>query len=290
MTNAERLIERVQREIESCALNDLRVEKLADAVAISRWQLQRCFLALIGSSIGDYLRAYRLSRAAEALVETERRIIDIALDTGFESQEAFSRAFKVHFKTTPKQYRQFGALRNITLKLVVSTIPTWRKVMKLEIVSKPEIHMIGVQDHFNGVGSDNANNFEVIPPLWEKINAIVATVGHAPERMLGYMGVSDQPQKGELTYLAGYEVTADRLQALDPGLTGVTIPAQQYAILQHRGQLKDLPKTLDFFYAQWLPESGYKLGEGCGIEVYDDRFNATSEDSYFETWIPVLKA
>lgn len=56
--------------------------------------------------MGSYIKKRRLSHAARELVYTERRVIDIALDHGFESGEAFSRAFKAVYHTSPACYRK----------------------------------------------------------------------------------------------------------------------------------------------------------------------------------------
>lgn len=52
-----------------------------------------------------YVRWYRLSRSAVELVQTDRRIIDIALAAGYANHESFSRAFRLEFRTTPRTYR-----------------------------------------------------------------------------------------------------------------------------------------------------------------------------------------
>lgn len=58
-------------------------------------------------SVTDYIRKRRLTHAAQTLVSTERAVIDIAMQYGFSSQEAFTRAFKRMFQLPPKKYRKY---------------------------------------------------------------------------------------------------------------------------------------------------------------------------------------
>jgi len=288
MSKAEQFINTLLAEIDQCGLSKVSVELLSTRLGISRWQMQRTFQALTGMDVGDYLRQYRLSHAAKELVESNRRLLDIALDVGFESQESFSRAFKSHFKQTPREYRKAHNLKDITLKLVVPKHYSWSKAMKIKIVTKPAMTIIGRKDYFTAEGSDNANNFKVIPALWSELSTAMKSMELKPGQWLGYMTESDKPEKDELIYIAGFEKPAG-FKPEGEGWVEVSIAEQNYAVVPHHGLLETLGDTLNTFYGQWFPDSGYTHGEECGIEMYDDRFDAESETSYFETWVPVVK-
>lgn len=66
----------------------------------------RRFSAALGESVGSYINKRRLYEASKRLVDTKQKVIEIALDCGFESSEAFSRAFKVLFEQSPTTYRK----------------------------------------------------------------------------------------------------------------------------------------------------------------------------------------
>ncbi|MFD0717605.1 helix-turn-helix transcriptional regulator [Paenibacillus sp. GCM10027626] len=93
--------------IEKNLKNELCLETIASYTAISKYHFHRLFHAHVGMTLASYIRKRRLSNAASELISAEKRILDIALDYQFESQEAFTRAFKKMFHMTPGQYRVF---------------------------------------------------------------------------------------------------------------------------------------------------------------------------------------
>lgn len=92
--------------IENHLHDELRVEDVARYTGYSYYHLTRQFSALLGESVGSYIKKRRLSDAAKQLLYTDRKIIDIAIERGFESGEAFSRAFKAAYKVSPTLYRK----------------------------------------------------------------------------------------------------------------------------------------------------------------------------------------
>lgn len=106
--NYNNAIEKTILFIESHLTASFTVEDAAREAGYSYYHLNRQFSAVLGESVGSYIKKRRLSHAARELIYTERRIIDIALDHGFESSEAFSRAFKAVYHTSPAGYRKTG--------------------------------------------------------------------------------------------------------------------------------------------------------------------------------------
>jgi AraC family transcriptional regulator len=93
-------LEQIQRAvdyIEEHLKDDLATESIARVAGFSMWHFQTVFSASVGDSLKEYIRKRRLTQALAALAISENRILDIALEAGFESQEAFSRAFKSMF-------------------------------------------------------------------------------------------------------------------------------------------------------------------------------------------------
>lgn len=94
--------------IEANLDGDLRLEEVAATANSSLYWFHRVFAKIVGESMGEYIRKRRLNRAAEDLVNTHDRIIDIAVKYGFGSHEAFTRSFNQHFRITPSRYRKSG--------------------------------------------------------------------------------------------------------------------------------------------------------------------------------------
>ncbi|MCJ8313891.1 MAG: AraC family transcriptional regulator [Saccharospirillaceae bacterium] len=258
----------------------LTVNNVALKIGYSRWQLQRTFSVIFQLSLSDYIRLYKLSNCAKQLVESTDSIICIAIEHGFTSQSAFSRSFKNEFKVSPNQYRQqqlqpTGLLPILNFEYELA----WDKSMIIKVEHKSEFQIVGVSGYFNPLGSDNPNNFEVIPKIWQKFCEIE---NEQETTKMGVIYDSDNSSLGEMCYLAG----STAVKAPN-NLSVKVINEGLFAILPHIGLITELAVTMDSFYGAWLPESKYKMRGNEVIEVYDKRFNALSKSSYFETWIPI---
>ena len=64
----------------------------------------RIFKELTGKTPFEVIRAIRLTRAAEALRDSNRKVVDVALDNGFDSHDGFTKAFSRQFEITPQKY------------------------------------------------------------------------------------------------------------------------------------------------------------------------------------------
>jgi AraC family transcriptional regulator len=99
----------IKRSIEYIEKNlDKKIElkELADRVFMSQYHFHRVFHAAVGEPVGEYIRKRRLTEAAKELVNTEQKIVDIALKYQFGSQETFSKAFKKLYGLPPKEFRR----------------------------------------------------------------------------------------------------------------------------------------------------------------------------------------
>lgn len=92
--------------IENNLHRKIHLEDVAVASSFSKYHFHRIFQNTINMSVDDYVRMRRLSIAAVNLIHSDERIIDIAFDAQFNSQEAFSRSFKKMFFLSPGEYRK----------------------------------------------------------------------------------------------------------------------------------------------------------------------------------------
>ncbi|WP_052771982.1 helix-turn-helix transcriptional regulator [Vibrio mexicanus] len=99
------LILRTVEYLERILPSKLEVGRVAAELSISKWHLQHEFKRHTGMSISQYYRLRLLSLAAHQVATGNERIIDVALEHGFESQEAFYRAFKRNMGVSPKQVK-----------------------------------------------------------------------------------------------------------------------------------------------------------------------------------------
>src|ERR1017187_9684083 len=87
----------------------LTLDDLAGVACFSPYHFHRIFRGLVGEPVAEHLRRLRLERAAGRLKFTDRQVIDIALDAGYDSHEAFTRAFRANFGRPPSIYRAEAA-------------------------------------------------------------------------------------------------------------------------------------------------------------------------------------
>lgn len=110
----ERVIQKTINWIESHLHEKVSANDIADVAGFSQYHFHRIFQTFVGMTVSEYIRMRRLANSASILLNTDERIIDVALYFQFESQEAFTRAFKKMYHLPPGQYRKL--MSNIATK------------------------------------------------------------------------------------------------------------------------------------------------------------------------------
>ncbi len=105
MLVSSKTVEKMIEWLDENLTNSPTLPKMASYVGYSEYYCSLKFHEFTGVTFKEYLAKRRLSAGAEALKTTDSRIIDIALDCGFSSSEAFSRAFGKAYGCSPKKYR-----------------------------------------------------------------------------------------------------------------------------------------------------------------------------------------
>lgn len=285
-------LERIQQGvdyIETRLDEDVELALVARAAGVSQWHFQRLFKALTGETLKTYIRSRRLAGSLERLLTSELRILDIALLAGFESQEAFARAFKQAFGLSPQQYRamrekslflkkpRFDAdyLRHINQN--ISLVP--------EIYEQPRMLLVGLRTLFFGVDSERNNVGAQLNPLW---GAFIPRLAQIEHRISGVCyGVVRQLEEGSerLEYHAAIEVTD--ASALPEGMVALEIPASTYARFEHRGPAQNIDHTVSYAYATWLAQSSHRHSYGPDLEFYGAQYHYSSDDSVMHYAIPI---
>lgn len=102
--------------IEKHLTQKLTLDEIAGALYYSKHYLHRIFSEAVGLTIHDYLQRRQLTEAAKLLVFSEKPILEIALLSGYESQQAFTAVFSAMYKQTPNQYRMSEKFYPLQLK------------------------------------------------------------------------------------------------------------------------------------------------------------------------------
>lgn len=288
-----RQLQRAIDYIEDHLDDDFSTDSIAKVAGFSKWHFQMVFSSAVGDTLKEYIRKRRLTAAMITLGTTDRRIIEIALEAGFESQEAFTRAFKTMFGKTPGDCRNEGTKSvmspnkpRITMEYLdhlyggINMQPFFKNIEEKKV--------IGMGTKFISTLSPDHDNEKIIPALWGKY---VPRSEEIPTRLspvdLGvcFKEEGEKFHPDECFYIAGTEVKS--IDKIPDGMMAMTIPAGKYAVFTHKGKLDKLSFTMKYIYGSWLPKSGEKLRDAPDLEIYDQRFKPDSDESELDIYIPI---
>ena len=101
------LIKNAMKYINNLGSNATNLDEVAKNAGFSTDYFNRIFRNHTGFNVMEYVKFRKLNRAARMLrTSPEREILSIALDSGYESHEGFSREFKEQYEKTPSEYRE----------------------------------------------------------------------------------------------------------------------------------------------------------------------------------------
>ncbi|MFM5508382.1 helix-turn-helix domain-containing protein [Aeromonas rivipollensis] len=276
-------IERVLDYIHTHLDQPLSLEQLAEQSCWSRWQLQRVFLHETGQTVAHYVRELKLSLAAEALLSSRQRVLDLALNHGFGSEVSFSRAFKQHFGCSPLAYRKRGLRLGLRTPLVRAPMPLASppRLVQVRVESRPGFTLHGVRGEIRGLFAKAPDFQQTVPAIWGAWREAGGRLSSS--ELLGVVDVSGAGER--LPYWAG--VAAEEGSEPGPGLARLRVPSQEYAVLGHLGPISQLGQSLNWFILHWLPSSGYRGLDGFELERYAPGFDGQQPDASMEYWLPI---
>ena len=105
-TSATKYALEVMREIRQSYQEEISISDMANRIGVSRTYLSHCFKLTYGKSIQDYLIYYRMEKAKELLLQTDKKIREIAFFVGYNDELYFSKVFNRHFGISPRKYRE----------------------------------------------------------------------------------------------------------------------------------------------------------------------------------------
>ncbi len=255
--------------IEDHLKRPVTVADMAEAVSFSLYYFCRMFSQITRHTPYDYMMRRRLSKAARELLESEKLILDIALDYQFNNPETFSRAFKRMFGIQPSQLRKQGWVdaRWLMPRLSRAYLEHINQPATLqpERVERETFQIAGVMTL---VGEDRT----VVGELWRLFARQLARYQGRVGRE-GYYGLICYPEawQGEAAlYMAAARITDS--EVVDPTWVVKTVPASKYARFIHYGSRHALPWTLDYVYHTWLPKSGERMAHPLILEEYGYMF------------------
>ncbi len=281
ITNIERINNLVDH-IEAHLDQDINILELAGSFGMSPWHFQRLFKSLIGDAVGSYTKGRRLTYAAKLLIDTKQSILDIALQVGFNSHEAFTRSFKSQFSFTPKEIRSLRPSINLSAKPVLTA--QLIHFLSTRIEKEPTIQMmparraIGFEIEIASPFVDSVHCSTIAEPwikLLPRIPEIVSDMYNA--NLLGVtMSSSGNFTEEILKYVAAVEVS-DSFRKPDD-MIEIVIPEQLTATFEISSNVQDdnLKQKVDSIYGYWLLNANYDRGHGNDYEIFTNIVDAIS--------------
>jgi len=256
----------------------ITLDDVAAAAGVSRFHLARAFGVATGMPIMRYVRARRLTEAARALAAGAPDILAVALDAGYGSHEAFTRAFGDQFGLAPEAVRARGLA---TLQL---TEPLKMNQPELADPGRPRIEELPAFLIGGLAGRFSASSVAGIPAQWQRFGAYK---GRVPGQLNPYYygACFNTDEAGNFDYLCGVEVTD--FSRLPKGFASLRVPANRYAVFLHAGHVSGIRRTWEAVMGRWLPASEYRLADAPEFERYGDSFDADTGLGGVEIWVPV---
>lgn len=263
----------------------IELEKVAEIACCSAFHFQRMFSYIADIPLSEYIRRRKMTRAAFDLQNKDIKIIDIALNYGYDSPTAFTRAFKNVHGISPSKAKSSGtklkAFPPISFKISIKG----DLEMNYRIEKKEAFRVVGVKEHYE---INIEENFAAVPMFWQKtgeIGVIPAICSLMCKEPVGLLGVSSCMNGKDFDYYIA--VATDK--EVPKGMYEYNVPECTWAIFESIGPLPETIQNLQRrIITEWLPTSGYEYANAPDIEVYSDG-NQQSEDYKCEVWLPIIK-
>jgi AraC family transcriptional regulator len=264
--------------VEAHLQEPIGVADMAGAVGYSLYHFCRTFNEATHHTPYDYLMRRRLAEAARALLQSDDKIIDVALDHQFNNPETFSRAFRRVFDTQPSQWRKEGMLDRWRLmpRLTPAHLALIAEGSRLRpvLAERPALRLAGLMTLVRDEPS-------VVAELWGMLAGVLAAPG---DRYGLAWYPPGWPQRGYF-YLAAIEMK--EAGVAPPSLVEKVLPAGTYACFSHKGSRRDLPLALDYALHTWLPKSGKSLAHSPVVERYSRHPQAADEEAEITLYLPL---
>jgi AraC family transcriptional regulator len=265
--------------------DEIGLKQLARVAHFSPFHFHRVFSAWSGEVLGEYLRRRRIEVAAIRLrAQPELPVLRVALSVGFSSAEAFTRAFRTRFASTPSAWRKsktglFNSKADQARRMARThhgSSPTLgvEMSMNVKLVDRASVDVAYLR-HTGAYGAPLSRFWQETVYPWMAANDLLGTARY---------GVSlDDPS---VTHAEKCRYDACVAVSKDTTLTGKpmrkTLPGGRYAALQFRGTTSDIQVAWDRLLRDWLPSSGLQLDARPFFEHYPPTAGFDAKTGQFE--------
>lgn len=262
---------------------DLSVNTLSQVAHFSAFHFHRQFTGYVGVPVARYVQLMRLRRAGHRLASQEDcSVLDAALDAGFESPEAFSRAFRRSFGMAPGEFRQQPNWQVWNASFV---IPHRSRsiIMQVKIVDFADVQVATLQ-HLGPPAQVDQSVGRFIE--WRKAS------GQSPVSSSRTFGIPynnpDTTPPEEFRFAICGEIHED-VAPNAYGVSGMVIPGGRCVVVRHVGSPDHIGETIYPIYRDWLPTSGEELRDQPLFFHYLSVYPETPQDQWqTDIYIPLV--
>ena len=254
---------------------ELDIEQIAGLAALSSFYYQRIFGALCGMTVGEYIRARRMTLAAQELNSGDAKVIDVAVKYGYDSPDSFAKAFQKFHGITPSQAKEPGAHLTSLAPLHIKITMEGGNMLEYRIVEKAPFTIVGVKRPFN-----MNTSYQEVPKFWDE------WLAQGEKRsIMGTFGACIGTEGKNFDYWI-----ADIYfpwEEIPEGCETKVIPGSYWA--QFPCTIDTLQDTNTKIWSEWLPAlKGYSLAGEYDIEAYLPPMEGSTEMSVY-IWVPLKK-
>lgn len=262
---------------------DLSVDALSRIANFSKFHFHRQFAAYVGVPVARYVQLMRLRRAAHRLASQEScTVLDAALDAGFDSPEAFSRAFKRSFGMAPSAFRQHP---NWQVWSATFVVPYFSRKLNMQVrIVDFSATRIATLEHRGPIGLINESVRRFIDWRKESGQSPLAT-----SRTFGIPHSNPDTTPGDEFR---FDICGEIDEPVKPNTYGVrelVIPGGRCAVVRHVGNTDHIGETIYPIYRDWLPQSGEELRDHPLFFHYLSVYPETPQDQWqTDIYVPLV--
>ncbi len=281
-----RVLVHIQRNLD----DDLPLDELAEIACFSPFHFHRIFTGMVGEPVARHIRRLKLERAANRLKHTRREVLGIALEAGYESHAAFTRAFRAAYGISPTDFRaaRLPALMESASGVhydagseppAFSPVSPEDNTMDVEIRSLEPTRVAFLR---------HVGPYDEVGSTWERLTDWVGR-----ECLFGpdvrFFGMCwDDPEvtpPDRIRYDAC--VTVDETVEPEGEIGLTTVEGGRFAVVLHQGPYDRLGETYAALLGRWFPRSGHSPGDPPSLELYlNDPDGTEPEELLTEIWMP----
>lgn len=258
-------------------------QEIAEIAGCSFDFFQKVFSYMNGFSFSEYIRSRKMTLAGYELKSTDKKVIDISYQYGYDSPTSFTKAFQQFHGLTPKEARRDQARLQIVPKMQVAS----RQNYSWKLERRAEFRLIGKSIR---ISQDDGGPQLKVPEFWDEcqkngvFSRLIGLDGGNPPGLFGLFGYYDETSR-EMDY--SIMVMSD--EETPEGFTSITIPSVTWAVFDCRGAVPQaIQNGWQYLREEWLIQYPFRHADCPELEWYSGG-NAYAPDYLSQIWIPILE-